>query len=428
MRVVRLGFDGVAEWTETECVRVRGRPALVVRDQAEVAVGPLGKCQACRFFAEDIADPSNTQLLPKLAPGGDGGRRPGEVADVQPVEAIRIACVCSLASENEVGSILGSDHRDKPILPDQGGIVARPQLEPLRVQDRHIRVEQREAEPDSLDLDRDPIPFLRLDGVIINVFIIRHAVDGHIHVDRLRPGEIVVRLDLGHVLEHSHAEGPQRADPCRGAEPEIMQAQRRLGADLEGRGHLAVLARLDFRDRDARLIEQDLPGIAQPLAGQDHRDLGAALGTHWLQSSDRGAGRHCQCRRGDDRQCEQGGKDLFHISEVGRRAKEGVVIARSRRWSHRPDLESDREDRIISRQVDIAPRNLPAMLNSYWTRSSRRRPVETEFFQKGGTWSISDLGVRTPVSVTAAPSVRFHPSPGSGSDGCRSSWGHGKSR
>ena len=41
--------------------------------------------------------------------------------------------------------VLEGDQRNEAILPDEGVVIARGQLEPLRVQDRDTRVEKRQA-------------------------------------------------------------------------------------------------------------------------------------------------------------------------------------------------------------------------------------------------------------------------------------------
>ena len=198
-----------------------------MRQQSEVAIGVAGQVDLGRGFAQHVADPANFHMVAELAAGGERGGRPGEVADVQAIKALGIAGVSRLADGDHVGAVLGGDQRNEAILPDQGVVVARGQFEPLRVQDRHVRVEQRQAKANSLHLDRDPLPFLRADLVIVDVFIARDAVDRHVHVDLLRPGEIVIGLDLGHLLERPDAEGLQGAHARGGANAEIVQAERR---------------------------------------------------------------------------------------------------------------------------------------------------------------------------------------------------------
>ena len=153
---------------------------------------------------------------------------------MQAVKALRIAGERRLAHGDDVRPVLGGDQRNEAILPDEGVVIARGQLEPLRVQDCDIRVEERQTQANSLHLDCDPLPFLRSHLVIIDVFVARDAVDRHVHADHLGPGEIVIGLDLCDVAQRSHAEGLERADPRRGANAKIMQAQLGAFGDLEG--------------------------------------------------------------------------------------------------------------------------------------------------------------------------------------------------
>ena len=80
------------------------------------------------------------------------------------------------------------------ILPHQRRIVGAGQLETLGVENRHVRIEKRHAQPQAFDLGGDPLALLGLDGKIVDVFILHHAVDRRIEIDLLRRGEFVVGL------------------------------------------------------------------------------------------------------------------------------------------------------------------------------------------------------------------------------------------
>ena len=58
----------------------------------------------------------------------------------------------------------GATTEANAVLPDQGGVVAGGQLEPLGVEDRDVGVEERDAEPHPFDLGRDPLALLGLDA------------------------------------------------------------------------------------------------------------------------------------------------------------------------------------------------------------------------------------------------------------------------
>jgi len=308
--VIGLGLQGVAEGAEAEGVGIGGGPAPVPGDQAEVPVGLRRQGQAGGRLAEDVADPADGHRLADLAPRGDGRRRPGEIPDVEPVEAVGVARVGALAGGDDVRAILGRDYRDEPVLPDEGRVVAGRQLEPPSIQDRHVRVEERQPQPDPLDLRRDPLPLPRPDRIIIDVLPVGDAVDGDVHGDRLGAREVAVRLRLGHLLQRADAERPEFGDPGGRAKPEVVQPERGVGVDPEGRGDHAILARLDPGGRDPGPVEQDLAGVGQPLPAQAHRDLGTPPAADRLDATDGRTGR--RNRRGDDHQDKRGGEGRFH--------------------------------------------------------------------------------------------------------------------
>ncbi len=158
----------------------------------------------------------------------------------------------------------------------------------------------RDPQPHALDLDGDPLSLLGLDHVVVDVLVVGHAGDGHVHRDRLRRGEVVVRLDLVDLLECPDAEGPQLADAGRRADAEVVQAQWRVGGDLELRLDAVVVDLRERNGRDAGLVEEDLLGVAQPGAGEGDLDLGAALAADRPDRRQAGAGRGGQ-RCGQER-------------------------------------------------------------------------------------------------------------------------------
>ena len=139
--VVGLGLDRVAKRAEPKHVRVGCVTARIVRQKAKIAIGMAGQIDLGRGFAQHVADPANAQMLAQLATGRERGGRPWEVSDMQAVQALRIAGERRLAHGDDVRPVFGGDQRNEAILPDEGVVIARGQLEPLRVQDRDIRVE-----------------------------------------------------------------------------------------------------------------------------------------------------------------------------------------------------------------------------------------------------------------------------------------------
>ena len=249
-------------------------------------------------------------MVAHLATGWEHGGGPWEVPDMQAVQALRITGERRLTHGDDVRPVLGGDQRNEAILPDEGVVIARGQLEPLRVQDRDTRVEKRQAQANSLHLNSDPLPFLRPNLVIVDVFLPRDAVDRHIDADQLGPGEIVIGFDLRDVAQRSHAEGLERADPRRGANTKIVQAQPRSVRDLEGGNRLGVIAADDLGDCDSRLIEEDFLDVGEALAGDRDGHLGATLAADGLDESDGGGDRPGGHRR--DEKYERGENNRFH--------------------------------------------------------------------------------------------------------------------
>ena len=81
-------------------------------------------------------------LFTKFAARGHGRSGPREVADMEPIEAVGVARIGGLASNDDVGAVLGGENRNDPVLPDQSRIIARGQLEAAGVENRHVGVEK----------------------------------------------------------------------------------------------------------------------------------------------------------------------------------------------------------------------------------------------------------------------------------------------
>ena len=114
--VVGLGLDHVAEGREPEGVGIGGRPLVVGGDDAELALLLGGQGDPGRLLAQDVADQADVDRLAELAAGRDRRGRPGEVADVEPVEARIGPGVGALADLDQVGPVLRGDDRGERVL------------------------------------------------------------------------------------------------------------------------------------------------------------------------------------------------------------------------------------------------------------------------------------------------------------------------
>ena len=113
--------------------------------------------------------------------------------------------------------------------------------------------------------------------------------------------------------------------PRRRADAEVVQAQGRVGGDLELRLDVVVVD-LGDRDRgDSGLVEEDLLGVAQSGAGEGDLELGAALAADRPERRQAGAS-----RRGDgSRRTERSAgpkRDFMDGVPLG----EGMVVLRAR--------------------------------------------------------------------------------------------------
>ena len=94
-------------------------------------------------LAGRVAEEPDLDLLAGLAAGRHDRRRPRERADVQPVLARPVPAVARLPDLHDVLAVRRDHDRAPAVLAGQRGVVADGQLEPLRVEDGDVRVEER---------------------------------------------------------------------------------------------------------------------------------------------------------------------------------------------------------------------------------------------------------------------------------------------
>jgi hypothetical protein len=101
-------------------------------------------------------------------------------------------------------------------------------------------------------------------------------VDGAVEWDRLRLGELVVRLNF---LHHRQGTDPNRlevADAAGGPDTKSVFAKFAISRNLDGRLDQVVFG-VELRDLKAGRITHDLRGVGQAGAAEAQDDLGAAL-------------------------------------------------------------------------------------------------------------------------------------------------------
>src|SRR5262249_19739041 len=98
--------------------------------------------------------------------------------------------------------------------------------------------------------------------------------------------------------------------PGGGPQPQVVQAEAAGWGDLERGLDLPVVDGLELRHRDPGLVEEHLPGVAEPGAGEVDLDLVAALTAQRAECAEVRAGG--VRGRGADGQDEERGEGGFH--------------------------------------------------------------------------------------------------------------------
>ncbi len=216
-----------------------------------------------------ITDPAHFPLLPRSRTSRIDRRRPWKLADVQAVLAESAALKRTFPDFNHVPAVGGNDRRAECVLLQQRGVVAAHQLETVGVQDRNERVEKGvvvgpHPQPYAFNLHRQPLTLLGLDGKVVHVLVLNHAVDRAAQRDLLGTGEGTVRLRLHHLGQRANTECLQVADAGGCADAQRMKTQRTGGGERQASFQLVGVDRLQFFHFQARPVQQQRLGIGQP--------------------------------------------------------------------------------------------------------------------------------------------------------------------
>ena len=214
--VIRLDFKCVIKLTQTQPVGGwRDAPFIRRKHPRRARHDPTPGSGDCFFTGRkfqrhllSIWIPEQTHI--ERFAGSPSGRNhaygSGEVPYVEAISAVGVAGIRTLADLHEVSSIFGDDDGDKRILTQEGRIIAGGKLETRFVGDRHKGIEQEIAQTHAFDLGGDALALGRLENVVIDILIIRHAVDGGINRYRLRLGQRIVGLRFDCFRQNPHAE------------------------------------------------------------------------------------------------------------------------------------------------------------------------------------------------------------------------------
>ena len=133
------------------------------------------------------------------------------------------------------------------------------------------------AEAHALDLGRQTLALLALDGEVIDVLVIDDAVDRDVERNLLRSGEVAVRLLLLDDRQGADPEGAQLRDAAGGADADGVLAEPAVGGDLDRGLDLVVVDDFQLRDAEAGRVEENFLGVGQPGAVEGENGVGPAL-------------------------------------------------------------------------------------------------------------------------------------------------------
>ena len=311
---VGLLLKDVRERGDAEGVcRRRGETVRLGQD-AEVGIR-LGRGRD-RLAGQFALGPDETNLGvgARLATGGEDRTWPRKLADVQSVPAVAAATVRAVAHLDPVIAVGRRDDRGETILQQQRRVVRGIEFKSFGIEDRDVRVEQRVAEPDRLDLRAQHLSFYSGDAVVIHILVLHRPLDSRIEWDCLRCGEVVVRFLLGGIGELVHPKCLQRADAGGGDKAQLVLAQRTVCGDGNRcAGFLRVFRyRLDFFHRKAGRVKQHLAHVTQPVADESHLHRRAALAA---ARQDEAKPRRCRLAKRSQSKAKRNGGQGFAAEE-----------------------------------------------------------------------------------------------------------------
>src|SRR5690606_17067012 len=98
-------------------------------------------------YSGRVAQPGDFNRLAGTSAGGHYAAGTREHAQVQAVERVAVAAVGTFANLNDIAAIVGRHDRTHGVLPQQRGVVASRQFEPLVVKNGQVGVEEGQTEP-----------------------------------------------------------------------------------------------------------------------------------------------------------------------------------------------------------------------------------------------------------------------------------------
>ena len=307
--VVRLDLEEIALRGDPERDRGGADPVGVLGKQGED-----GSRRRHGHFLHDrpggIAEECHRHRFPCLAPRRVDGRGTGKRTDMEAVAAVAVAGITRLPHLHVVRPLLGGNKAEYAILLRHRRIIGRRHFEPLRVEDRHRRIEEIAPQPEGLDVDPKPLPLGEFHRVEIDILVLHHAVDGDVEVEGLRLLERAVGLLLVGDRQGTDADGTKVGDPRLAADLEQLLPERVVVGDEDRGLDRVVVHRRDRADRQRgrhrkpdRRVEENLFCILEPCPLERQFALAAPLDPARQDDAQLRVGRdrHVRCHRGADR-------------------------------------------------------------------------------------------------------------------------------
>ena len=301
--VVRLDLEEVAERSDPERDRGGADPVGVLGEEGE-----NGSRRRHGHLLHDrsggIAEECHRHRFPRLAPRRVDGRRPREGADMETVAAVAVAGITRLPNLHVVRSLLGGNEAEHAILLRHRRIIRRRHFEPLRVEDRHRRIEEIAPQPECLDIDSEPLPLGELHRVEIDILVLHHAMDGDVEVEGLRLLERAVGLLFVGDRQGTDADGTKVRDPRLATDLEQLLPERVVVGNEDRGLDRVVVDRRDRADRQRRRhrkpdrrVEENLFCILEPCPLERQFALAAPLHPAWQDDAQLRIGRDRHVRR-----------------------------------------------------------------------------------------------------------------------------------
>ena len=193
---------------------------------------------------------------------------------MQTVLALIAPTKTAFANFDDVTALGRRDHRTETILLQKDRVIARGDLEAIRIVDRNVRIEEvvQVGMPQPFEFDVQALACFELNRVIIDIFIENHSVDRRVDSDLLSLGKFAIRLGLGQSWQGRNTKEPQVA--CTACCDDSKGMQLGLGIGRCGDSDLDVVV-VNFgnvaRSQSGGVKEQ-LAGIAKASPGDLNLD------------------------------------------------------------------------------------------------------------------------------------------------------------